>query len=50
MEWSFIQYSFDDFNVGKNCINMVKHFKLDQFHVFVQNGYFSKPIYLQRGC
>ena len=50
MEWSFISKSLQLFNFGDNINNILKLLQKNSTSKIEQNGYFSPPLTLERGC
>ena len=50
LDWQFIQTVFELSNYGEKILNWIKIRQNGSKSVVSQNGYFSKPINLERGC
>ena len=50
LDWKFIQKTFELCNFGEKILNWIKILQNGSKAIVSQNGYFSEPINLQRGC
>ena len=50
LDWQFIQKSFELCNFGEKILNWIKILQNGSKSIVSQNGFFSEPINLQRGC
>ena len=50
LDWQFIQKMFELCNFGEKILNWIKILQNGSKAIISQNGFFSEPINLQRGC
>ena len=50
LDWKFIQKVFKLSNYGEKNLSWIKILQEGSKSLISQNGFFSKPIYLERGC
>ena len=50
LDWKFIQKVFELSNYGEKILSWIKILQEGSKSLISQNGFFSEPIYLERGC